>query len=159
MAESLTVSFRVRVSEGQLKDIKYLAEYSQSSVGSIAREACRLYCEKTAYLKILKQILNGSKIGDTKPIVFPGSWNQDSKNKIKVYVHNKAFNELENLGKKTGQEVMEFFDASIRDGSILHKGQITTTDEGINFICFRVNLVKVYCYFASMQITILSVVK
>lgn len=157
MSESPTISFRI--SEQQLSDMKCLAEYSDSNIGSIAREACRLYCEKTACLKILKRILGRSKIGDTQLIAFPGNWNPESKNKIKVYVHSEAFSDFKNFGGKIEQEVMEFMESSTRDGSILHKGQITTTDDGVNFICFRVNLVKVYCYFAPMQLTILSVVK
>lgn len=157
MSESVSIS--IRMSEKQLDEMRSLAEYSQSSIGSIAREACRLYCKKTAYLKINERILNRSKIGDTQLISFPGNWNKESKNKIKIYIHSMAFNDFKNLGEKVEQEVMEFLDSSMRDGSILHKGQITTTDDGNNFICFNVNLVKVYCYFAPMQITILSVVK
>lgn len=158
MSESHTVSFRI--SERQFNDIRYLAEYSLCTVSSIGREAFRLYCKKAAYLKILNRILDNSKIGDTQLIAFPGSRNQqESKNRIKIYVHTMAFGDLKNLGQSVENDVMEFLHSSARDNSLLNKGQITTTDDGLNFICFTVNLVKVYCQFSPMQITVLHVSK
>lgn len=158
MSSSPIIGFRV--SAQQLNQMKELAENSQCSVGSIARDACKLYCEKTAHMSLLKRILNRSKPGDTESIVFSEFWgNEPPQNKLKIYVHRNAYSDLANLGKKVWQEVMEFLKESIKDGSILHKGQITTLDDGVNFICFRVNLVQVHCHFAPMQITILSVVK
>lgn len=154
MTKSHNVS--IRISEAQLNDIRIFAEYSGSSVCGTILEACRLYCPQTAHLKKAEKTLKASRAGDTELLRFPGDWSE-SKNRIKLYVHTAAFADLKNLGKKVEAEFLEFFESSIRDGSILHKGQITTTEEGLNFICFRVNLVKINCYFAPMQITVLSV--
>ena len=141
--------------QDQFEKAQQLAEDANSTVSEIVRVSLIQHGENATDLIKNKKILEESSPSDIGEIVFTCSF--DKKSKIRLYRHKKAFADLENLGKKSENEVMEFFSSSITDGSILNKGEIKTSDNGTIFICFRVNLLKVYCHFSPMQLTILSV--
>lgn len=156
MAEALN-NFSLRISDRQIAQIKELAECSHSTPTEIIREACRQFARHAADLKKNERILKKSSALDLQLIVFPGRWSEESKNRMKIYLHKSAVSDMADLGKTVEDDVMEFLTGSVADKSILHKGQIITNDEGLTFICFRVNVVKVYCSFSPVQLTVLSV--
>ncbi len=152
--------FSIRMSENQFNKLTELVDNSQSTKAEIMRLSFDQYCVDSADILKNTKIVKESRIGDMQELIFPQSAYPGygtPKTNIKVFTHKTAYADIENLGKKTKDTVMEFFYSSLVDHSILHKGAIKTNEEGMNFICFRIHLLKVYCLFSPMQLTITSV--
>ncbi len=150
------------MSPDQIDKMSELAKINQCSESAIARISIDMYGEHAGDLVRNKKIWEKSNFNDISELVFtqsayPGY--ASPKMRLRVYIHKKAFSDLKNLEKKIENEVMEFFYSSMVDGTTLHRGEIKTTDNGLNFICYRINLLKIYCIFSPMRITILSVSK
>jgi predicted DNA-binding protein len=146
--------FSVSMSPELFDQLENAANDASSSRSEIMRLSFEGYCESAPDLAIAKKILKKSSFHDVSP------WNlQDGKTNrgLKILIHKRAYGDLYGLGKKIEQEVIGFFKENKADGSLLHKGDIKTIDNGLIFICYRINLIKVYCHFSRGQLIILSV--
>ncbi len=148
------------MSQDQFERISELAKKNQCSSSEIIRLSFDMFGDHAGDLAKNQRIWGESAFNDISELIFtqsayPGYGSP--KSKLRVYIHKKAFADLKNLGEKIENEMMEFFYSSMVDGSILHKGEIKKSIGGLTFICFRITLLKVYCVFSPMKITILSV--
>ena len=153
--ESRQKNCSVRMSQELYAKIKDTAIRTGVSVGETIRHAYRQFDEKEAQVNKVKKILSESKQADMQRIRFSGNQAYVA-NKMNLYIHSNADTEMQSMGEKVNDTVMEFMRSSMSDGTLLSKSRLEASD-GSHIVSFKVHLFDVYCQVGPGQITILSV--
>ena len=125
------------------------------SVGSLIRCAVRQFDERELQIDKAKKILSESKVTDMQKIIFPANQSYVT-NKMGLYVHKSASIDMQSIGDKTDDRVMEFMRTSMLDGTLLSKCRTESAGRP-HIVSFKAHLLDVYCEVGPGQITILAV--
>ena len=125
------------------------------SVGSLIRCAVRQFDERELQIDKAKKILAESKVTDMQKIIFPANQSYVT-NKMGLYVHKSASIDMQSIGPRTDDRVMDFMRTSMLDGTLLSKCRTEAVGRP-HIVSFKAHLFDVYCEVGPGQITILAV--
>ena len=125
------------------------------SVGSLIRCAVRQFDERELQVDKAKKILSESKVTDMQKIIFPANQSYVT-NKMGLYVHKSASIDMQSIGPRTDDRVMDFMRTSMLDGTLLSKCRTEAVGRP-HIVSFKAHLLDVYCEVGPGQITILAV--
>ena len=155
MSKEFKKNCSVRMSQELYLKTKETALRSGLTVGETVRSALAQINERELQVRNAKIILSQSRSSDVHSVFFSGNKSYVI-NKMNLHLHKNAYSNMQELGEKVNETVMEFMRSSMSDGTLLSKCKHETID-GSNIVSFKVHIFNVYCEVGAGQITILSV--